>query len=79
MVTGGTSNTRTPMLKFLMNEELEPASDARHIEHCPNAELASTSTIAIAANTPQREMFPKLPRIDISVPLRPQPVVAALP
>ena len=30
--TGGTSNTSTPMLKFRMNELLEP-KDARHIAH----------------------------------------------
>jgi hypothetical protein len=49
IVTGGTSNTSTPILKFLMNEALfEEFRTALHIEHCASAELANTNTMAIA-------------------------------
>jgi hypothetical protein len=50
IVTGGNKSTSTAMLKFLMKDGLlEPDNDARHMEHCPNAEVATTSTTAIAA------------------------------
>src|SRR5438876_7927528 len=41
--TGGTSSTRTPMLKFLMNEWLFDR-EARHITHCASAESEQSKT-----------------------------------
>jgi hypothetical protein len=39
IVTGGMSNTNTPIFKFLMKLALfEPAKEARHIEHCAATE-----------------------------------------
>jgi len=49
IVTGGTSSTSTPILKFFMNIALlDPARAVRHMEHCPNADVVSTSTAASA-------------------------------
>ena len=45
--TGGTSNTSTPMLKFLMNEWLFDR-DARHITHCASVESAKSKTHSAA-------------------------------
>jgi hypothetical protein len=69
IVTGGTRSTSTPMLKFLMNKALlEPASEARHIEHCPNAELLSNSTATIAAITSTAPFVRKPARIKVPRP-----------
>ena len=45
--TGGTSSTRTPMLKFLMKFELCD-KEARHITHCARAELEKSKTHSMA-------------------------------
>src|SRR5882762_3023141 len=47
--TGGTSRTKTPMLKFLMNELFAPR-DARHITHCAEA-ASDASKHKVAATT----------------------------
>ena len=45
IATGGANNTSTPILKFRMkNALLEPASDARHIEHCAKPVLSSSTS-----------------------------------
>ena len=49
IATGGASNTNTPMLKLLTKFALfEPASEARHIEHCASPEASSESQKATA-------------------------------
>jgi hypothetical protein len=49
IVTGGTSSTSTPILKFLMNKALlEPASAVRHMAHCPDTEALTRSRATIA-------------------------------
>jgi hypothetical protein len=46
--TGGTSKTRTPMLKFRMNELLLPR-DARHMTHWASVVVALKSRISASA------------------------------
>ena len=66
IVTGGTSSTNTPMLKFLMNNALlEPANEARHIEHCPDAEVLNKRAAAIAAITNTTTLVRKQVRINV--------------
>ena len=48
--TGGTSRTRTPILKFLINELLLP-KDARHMTHWARAVVAPKSNINARART----------------------------
>jgi hypothetical protein len=48
--TGGTSKTRTPMLKLRINELLLP-KEARHITHWANVVVAPTSTMIVSART----------------------------
>jgi hypothetical protein len=50
IATGGANRTNTPILKFLIKFALlDPASDARHIEHCASPEASSTNTQAMAS------------------------------
>jgi hypothetical protein len=53
IVTGGTSRTSTPMLRFLMKLAFDPAKDARHIAHWAKAvgSRAKTNSATIAINT----------------------------
>src|SRR2546425_7808615 len=47
IVTGGTSSTRTPMLKFRMKEWLFDR-EARHMTHCANVESEKSKTHSAA-------------------------------
>lgn len=66
------------MLKFLMkNALLDPASEARHIEHWPNAVvLSSNNTAKLASTSSARFRFAQV-WINVLVPLLPE--VAAVP
>jgi hypothetical protein len=63
MVTGGTSKTSTPRLKFRMKRALlEADKTARHIEHCASvtdAKLRKTATATVikSRNFKAREYF----------------------
>lgn len=49
IATGGVNNTSTPILKFRMKKALlDPASEARHIEHCDKP-VPSSNTISSSA------------------------------
>jgi len=48
--TGGTSNTSTPMLKFLMKVLFDP-NDARHMTHCAKAESDASKEQSATSKT----------------------------
>lgn len=49
IATGGANSTKTPRLKFLIKFGLfDPASEARHIEHCVSPVVSSVNTKATA-------------------------------
>ena len=57
ITTGGANSTNTPRLKFLIKFALlDPASEARHIEHCASPEPSSDSQKA-TANTKTHNTF----------------------
>ena len=63
--TGGTSNTRTPRLRFFI-KALFPASDALHITHWAGADSennAHNNTMAIAITLERTRHFVLLPNI----------------
>ncbi len=68
IVTGGIRSTKTPMFQLLMKALLELASEARHIEHWPNAEVLSKNTAAIAAITSTAAFVGKQARINVPRP-----------
>jgi hypothetical protein len=68
IVTGGIKSTSTPMFQLVMKALLELASEARHIEHCPNAEVLSNSTAAITVITSAAAFVRKQARINVPRP-----------
>ena len=57
IATGGTNSTNTPILKCLIKFALfDPASEARHIEHCASP-TASSDNQKATANTKTNSTF----------------------
>ena len=77
IVTGGTNNTNTPMLRFFTNLLLLPPDTAAlHIEHCASAGILLKSRIpdATKINATVRQL-----KYFITAPLRVQVPLVAIP